>query len=134
MPRRKRLRSVCHSTAHHAVSGVSFVHPHVLQACGEAGVRSMEIDLLQSEPCPAQYLPNELLRLSLRSLKERFESILSSEGFRSEDLSAASLTFSRAAGHLDQYCTVCRIVLTPMDGEPVECTVNHFGYKFKKRR
>jgi hypothetical protein len=28
MPRRKRLRSVCHSIAHHAVSGLSYVHPH----------------------------------------------------------------------------------------------------------
>jgi hypothetical protein len=94
----------------------------------------MEIDLLQSEPCPAQYLLKEPLRLSLRSLKERFESILSSEGFQAEDLSSASLTFFRAAGHLDQYCAVCRIVLIPRDGEPVECTVNNFGHKFKKRR
>ena len=49
----KRLNSVCHSIAHQAVSGLSYVHPHVLATCCNSGVEEMTVDLLDSRAMSA---------------------------------------------------------------------------------
>ena len=126
MPRRKRLRSVCHSIAHHAVSGLSYVHPHVLRACRDANINSLQVDLLGVDPCPQQFIRNEPLRLSLRGLREKFESILAAEGFTISDLTIAKLSFSADLGR-DDYCSVCQATLKSKDQEPVEYIVNYLG-------
>src|SRR5436190_19955216 len=94
MPSRKRLKSVCHSIAHHAASDLSFVHPHVMHACRAAGVEQMDINLLETDPCPSQFRDSEPLRLSLRALREKFEGILASEGFSLRDIERAELSFA----------------------------------------
>jgi hypothetical protein len=97
----KRMRSVCHSIAHYATSGVSFVHPHVLLACAELGLREFEVNLLDEGPCPASCRGNEPLRSSLRGVRLRLSEILASEGMTVEDLTQATLTFRRAPEALD---------------------------------
>lgn len=129
MARRKRLRSVCHSIAHHAVSGLSYIHPHVLRACRSAGVDRMEVNLLDTEPCPAHFRSIEPLRLSLRGLKDRFEAILISEGFRPSELSAATLVFTPDMTLSDDLCSNCQARLSVHEAEPIECTVNYLGEK-----
>jgi len=86
MPSEKRLISVCHNIAHQAASGLSFVHPHALAACLKSGAESITADLLASEPCPECFRGIDPLRLSLKALRAKFESILSTEGFSSTDL------------------------------------------------
>lgn len=127
MPSAKRLNSVCHSVAHHAVSGLSYIHPHVLATCRSAGVEQMDIDLLDREPCPPQFRDIEPLRLSLRALREKFESVLASEGFSIADLSRAQLTFSRDSAFSDDYCSVCRAKLTSKAGRDYEHLVDCLG-------
>ena len=126
MPRRKRLRSVCHSIAHHAVSGLSYVHPHVLRACRGASIGNMQINLLVADPCPPQFAEIEPLRSSLIGLREKFESILAAEGFSVSDLSLATLCFTSDPGK-DDYCSICHATLRSKDQEPVEYIVNYLG-------
>jgi len=126
MPSKKRLRSACQSTAHHAASGLSFVHPHVVRACRAAQIDHLEVGLLDREPCPPQFCGIEPLRRALEALKEKFEGILSSEGWSPADLVAARLWFSPVPGK-DDYCTSVRLVLTPAAGEEIECAVDHLG-------
>lgn len=127
MPGRKRLRSVCQSIAHHAVSGLSYVHPHVLRACRDAGVGHMQINLLEAEPCPSRFKGSEPLRLSLRQLREKFESILAIEGFSPSDLAVAELRFTPDSVRENDYCSTCRAILKSTDEDAVECVVNYLG-------
>lgn len=127
MPSRKRLRSVCHSIAHHAVSSLSYLHPHVLRACRSAGLSHMTIQLLEPEPCPVLFLGNESLRLSLRGLKEKLEHILASEGFAMSDIAGAELTFEPDPTLRDDHCSICRALLVPRSSDPVEYIVNYMG-------
>lgn len=126
MPRRKRLRSVCQSIAHHAVSGLSYIHPHVLHACRSVGMGNMQVNLLVADPCPLQFYEIESLRSSLKGLREKFEAILAAEGFSFSDLSLATLSFTPAPD-MDDYCAICHATLQSKDQEPVEYTVNYLG-------
>lgn len=126
MSRRKRLRSVCHSIAHHAVSGLSYVHPHVLRACRDANIESMEVNLLDVDPCPFQFKGIEPLRLSLQGLREKLESILAAESFSISDLTIATLSFKPDPGK-DNYCSICHAMLKSRDQEPIEYIVDYLG-------
>lgn len=126
MPRRKRLRSVCHSIAHHAVSGLSYVHPHVVRACRNAGASCLQVDLLAADPCPLQFAEIAPLRSSLKGLREKFETILATEQFSLSDLSLATLCFTPESGK-DDYCTICHATLQSHNQKPVECVVNYLG-------
>lgn len=126
MQRRKRLRSVCHSIAHHAVSGLSYVHPHVVCACRHAGASCMQVNLLAADPCPPQFAEIAPLRSSLKGLREKFETILAIEEFSLSDLSLATLCFIPEPGK-DDYCTICHATLQSKNQEPVECIVNYLG-------
>lgn len=128
MPSQKRLNSICHSIAHHAVSGISYIHPHVLQACRAAGLTQMVVSLLDSEPCPESFRGIEPLRLSLRGLRMRFEEILAAEGFSVTDLTEASLTFSPDPQFSDDYCTICHSHLTSSMGRSYEHTIDCLGH------
>ena len=127
MPSVKHLNSVCHSIAHHAVSGLSFVHPHVLMACRGAGLDRMCVNLLDPEPCPERFRDIEPLRLSLGALRSKLEGILAAEGFSLGDLSSAQLTFAPASQDCDDYSSVCHAVLTSTTGRTYEHIVDSMG-------
>ena len=124
---------MCQSIAHHAASGLSFVHPHVSRACGSAKVDQMEIGLLECEPCPAKFDSIEPLRLALRALQAKFEVILSAEGWSTAHLLDARLWLSPVPGK-DDYCATVRVVLVPTVGEPIECSVDYRGGKLPTKR
>jgi hypothetical protein len=94
MPSLKRLRSVCHSTAQHAASGVSFIQPHLGQACREVGLTQVVIDLKESQPYSKELRVHHQLQLALLALQTRFEEILEAEGFTLQDLTRAELQAS----------------------------------------
>jgi hypothetical protein len=123
----KRLNSVCHSIAHHAVSGLSYVHPHVLATCRGAGLEEMAVNLLDAEPCPQRFRDIEPLRLSLRGLREKLEGILTTEGFSLADLSAADVTFRRDSRFRDDYCSICHARLVSKAGRVYEHRVDYVG-------
>lgn len=123
----KRLSSVSHSIAHHAVSGLSYVHPHLRQASRSLAETTIFIDLLAQEPCPERYLQITPLRLSLNSLKKRFVEILVSEGLSVSELSTAVLLFEFTSDTLDDYCSNCHSLLVSTAGKEYIHAVNHIG-------
>jgi hypothetical protein len=126
MPSIKRLRSVCHSIAHHAASGLSYVHPHLARACNNAGLESIAIDLKQEEPCPDAFAEIKPLRLALQALRKKFEEILASEGFALTDLRAGILCFEFPS-KTDNYSSNCYACITTNSGRVVRCSVNGVG-------
>jgi len=127
MPSNKRLNSVCHSIAHHAASGLSFVHPHLRRACRAIGVACAVINLKAKEPCPEVFEYIEPLRLSLSSLRERFESILAAEGFTPADIESADLMFYFTAESPGDYCSICDAVIVSVAGKKYRYVVDYLG-------
>ncbi len=134
MTSRKRLKSVCHNIAHHAQSGLSYIHPHVVRACRDVGAPDMHVELLDSDPCPSQYRQIETLRLSLQALRGKFESILVAEGFALADVARVSLQFTPYPD-MDDYCCTCHASLQGIGQQSFECRVGFDGrhLKMKKR-
>ncbi|WP_285164472.1 hypothetical protein [Shewanella goraebulensis] len=126
MASHKRLKSVVQSTAHHAVSALSFVHPHLGQACEKAGLDSIEIYVSEAEPCPARFLHIEPLRLALNSLKETFYGLVVTEGFEPQDIESAKMVFEFKHGQLDHYCSVCTVSLVSAS-KTYQSKVNYLG-------
>jgi hypothetical protein len=127
MASEKRLNSVCHSLAHHATSGLSFIHPHAVTACRQHRAESVTADLLASEPCPEPFRADESLRLSLGALAEKLRCILAAEGFTEEDLSEASATFWPDPAFSDGHGTICRSVIVSKSGRRFEHTLDCLG-------
>ena len=89
----KRLRSVVQSTAHHAVSGLCYVHPHLGAVCKGLGIKSVQVGLLEANFDPALgEIPKEL-SLSTNALRERFKEILASEHISPNEVQEAYATF-----------------------------------------
>ena len=128
MVRINRIRSVCHSIAHHAASGVSLMHPYVLEACAALGPRDLEVNLLDEDPCPVLFKDNEPLRLALRGVRLKLSSILAAEGMTVDDLVHASLTFIRAPEARNNYGTICRAQLVRRDGAAADVAVDFLGH------
>jgi len=127
MPSIKRLSSVCHSIAHHAVSGLSYVHPHLRQACKTVGINMVTIDLMREQPCPDQFLSIDPLRLSLKALQEKFKEILKAEGFTIDEIEAIELRFEFTEEFPDDYCNNCYARLVSRSGKVYEHAVNYIG-------
>ena len=93
MPSQRVLQSVAHNLGHHAVSGLSFLVPHVFRAARHSGQLTVSIDLLADEPLPRTFSIDEPLRLSVGALRERFNEILSFEGFTRDAIRAVTVAF-----------------------------------------
>lgn len=127
MPSEKRFSSVCHNIAHHAVSGLSYVHPHLRRACKTAGLESIVIDLGPGNPCPTQFQSIEPLRLSLQSLRNTFIEILNSEGFSVESVAEVKLLFEFTQQFPDDYCSNCHAYIVLQSGKVFRDAVNYMG-------
>jgi hypothetical protein len=123
----KKLNGVCHNIAHHAVSGVSWIHPYIAKACKAAGVDSVQLDLQRVDPYPDRIPLIEPLRLALLGLKKRFEEMLESEGFVVEDVKEMVLRFDFPAYLPDEYCSICRASLVSTNGKSFVHTVDYLG-------
>jgi len=128
----KHINGVCHNIAHHAVSGLSFINPHVLAACRAAGVNDITVNLLDPEPCPPQFRQIKPLRLSLRALREKFEHMLEGIGFSVADLTEAQLIFRRAYPSAGDYCPICHAKITSKTGRHFEHLVDYLGNDLTK--
>lgn len=93
MSSQRALAGVTHDIAHHAGSGLSYLHPHLYQACKAIGVREAIVDLLENAPYPPGFPQIEPLRLSLAALRDKSFAILSANGFAPLDVAAISLRF-----------------------------------------
>jgi hypothetical protein len=127
MASEKRLSSVCHGIAHHAVSGLSYIHPHLRQACRAVGESSVVIDLCNTNPCPEPLFTNQRLQNALLSVQTRFLQILQSEGFSASDIQEASLFFEFTPEFPDDYCSNCHASLVSATGKQFAHAVNYLG-------
>ena len=127
MPAQNALNSVCHNIAHHAVSGLSYVHPHLRRACKVEGLDSIEIDLGVDEPCPERFRNIEPLKLSLQALRRRFGEMLEAEGFKFADIKQVKLLFEFTDQFPDDYCSNCHAYLISQSGKSFQHAVNYLG-------
>ena len=128
MASNKRLNSVAQSIAHHAVSGLSYVHPHLGEMCDKKGITSVEINILADDFYPSYFDANTPLRLSLNHLKARFFEILKREGFSENDISGVTLSFEFDFTKWDYYCSICTSKIITHSGSVYEKTVNFEGF------
>jgi hypothetical protein len=128
MPSIKKLASVCHNITHHAVSGLSFIHPHLSKACREAGLKSIIVDLKRDDPCPERFKTIKPLRLSLQALKKKFEEIFQLEGFVDDDITGMVLEFYLNDGQ-DDYSMDCRACLVARSGKIFRSALDCLGNK-----
>jgi hypothetical protein len=127
MPSLKRLNSVCHSTAHHAVSHLSYLHPHLRQACRLAGRNSVNVSLLEENPYPLELPHLQSLFLAFSELKQKFIEILESEGFSIDDIHSATLRFEFEPKFSDDFSSNCLAQLTSASGKSYEHFIDYFG-------
>ena len=93
MPSQRALQSVAHNLGHHAVSGLSYLVPHVFRAAKHSGQLTVSIDVLADQSLPPTLSIDEPLRLSVGALRERFNEIVSLEGFTRDAIRAATVAF-----------------------------------------
>ncbi len=126
MPSQKRLASIAHSAAHHAVSGLCYVIPHLRKACSKLGRRACRINLLAEIPCPPEFRGIEPIRLSISALKEKFIEIANSEGFSAKDFKEVILVYEFPE-ILDEYSSNCRVSIVNNSDVIVTRAVDHLG-------
>lgn len=102
----KRLRSAIHSIAHHAVSGLSFVHPHLGEQAKAAGRRDGSIDLLRGDVLTRGLKISKPLSRASTALSRRFAEILASERIDPATLKSAEIEFQFQSSRYPVSCYV----------------------------
>ena len=118
----KKLQAVAHDIAHHAQSSLSWIHPHLGEACAEAGVLDTSVELLMSS-CPRGLAVRKPLELALSSLREKFFEMLSTYGLSREDVSAVRLEFRFSPLPRDNFSCAVRSVITARTGRVYDRTL-----------
>ena len=124
----KRLRSVIQSTAHHAMSGLCYVHPHLGDACKKAGITKININLLNAGFDPILPSITKELELSTNALRDKFKELLDVESIQNSEIEYASAIFELPQG---RWPTQCYIEVKTNDGKKSDITVDSSG-KTKK--
>ena len=124
MVRTKRLRSVVHSIAHHAVSGLCRLHPHLGAACKASGRDRIAIDLLNRSGTAGVDDPSDTVRGAAGALRATFAQIVRSEHMALADVAEASALFVFERG---RWPSACHVRVVPKAGRAVEITVNDMG-------
>lgn len=117
----KRLRSVIQSTAHHAVSGLCYVHPHLGEACKELEIKTISLNLLQPEFNPHLNNITKELKLSTDALRAKFSELLEVEHLSTAEIQKAFATFSFNQG---KWPSSCYIEVTTKEDKKIEVTVD----------
>ena len=110
MPSIRNLKGVAHDVVDHALSGLSFLHPHVWDYARQVGLDHFTIDLLEEAAPPSTELPQPL-ELASESLRTWFRPILASYGFDSASLTSAKVTFG-AFGSSPYVCAATASLVT----------------------
>ncbi|QVW26708.1 hypothetical protein KJF94_14720 [Pseudomonas hormoni] len=127
MPSCKRLRSVCHSLAHHAASSLSYVHPHLSEALRTLNTSFAAFDLMERDVCPPALESHPYLSNGLKSVQARFVEILEREGFTLSALQGATVLFKFDQDRLDDFGCECHARLVTPNGREYVAAVNYLG-------
>jgi hypothetical protein len=117
MPSHKHLNGAAYDIMHHAVSGLSFLHPHIAQTCRAANIPIVTLDLMQSSPLPSTIHAAHACVTATQTLHQTFVGILQKLGFSLSDVSSATLTFRAPRDAQDDYTLACSVELVTADGK-----------------
>ncbi len=93
MVSQKLYNGVAHDIAHHAASGLSYLHPHLAKACKALGVNEVSMNLLDKTSFRQDLLVEKPLQLSSDTLKEKFREMILHAQLDAQQLEKASLLF-----------------------------------------
>jgi hypothetical protein len=114
MPSRKKLNGLAEDLAGHAQSALSWLHPHLAQACRAVNTSTVMIDLLDGDPYPIVLREHRPLRLALNGLQNWFTGLVSRLGFTSEVVSRVRLRFDFHAD--DDYDSAVEVAIDLNNG------------------
>ena len=120
----KRLMSVIQSTAHHAVSGLCYVHPHLGEKCQEMGLRSIGVDLMKPGFDVKLLSITKESELSTNALREKFNELLAVEHIQAAEIKSAYARFGFVRG---RWPSSCFIKVTTTEGKKAEVAVDSTG-------
>lgn len=120
----KRLRSVIQSTAHHAMSGLCYIHPHLGEMCKKLELESISVNLVNSGFSAKLPAITKELEFSTNALREKFCEILAIENIQSSEVESAIATFDFLRG---KWPTSCYIEVVTVEGKKVEVAVDSLG-------
>ncbi|MGC3982420.1 MAG: hypothetical protein QM808_14315 [Steroidobacteraceae bacterium] len=127
MRSKKRLRSVVHSIAHHAMSGLCHVHPHLGQVRKSLGVESISVDFLHPEIKPSPNpIPREI-ELSTQALRKTFSGLLEAEALSISDVTSSVATFFFKGDAV--WPDGCLVQVETVSGLKLEDAVGLDGYR-----
>jgi len=130
----KSLQAAAHDIGHHAQSGLSYIHPHLGQACRQAGVDQARVDLLTDAPYPAGLPDHQPLALALLNLRRRFLDILARYQLAPDDVTGVEMQFAfKHDRHDDSLCAV-RTVITDRTGRTYERMLPYIDERAPERR
>ena len=95
------MNGVTHDIAHHAQSGLSWLYPHLGEACRDAGVLVTSVDLVEAEPYPRGLHHKQPLALAFVAMRQTLAAMLQKHGFDFNDLTSARLEFTFPTGYGD---------------------------------
>lgn len=112
------------STAHHAVSGLCYVHPHLGEACKELGIKDISINLLEPEINPRLQNVTKEIELSTDALRQKFKELLEVEHISTFEIENAFTTFNFNQG---RWPSSCYIEVTTKECKKVDVAVDSSG-------
>jgi hypothetical protein len=102
----KKINNIAHNIAHHAASGISYLHPHLGEACRAADCTLVALDLL-SGIYPLGFPVSKPLSLATKELLNKFDEMLEAAAASKEEIKTATLYFQFSPWRKDDYgCVV----------------------------
>ncbi len=114
--------SVAHDVAHHAQSALSWLHPHLGDACKNAGMFEVSLDLLSGKPYPNWLVVSEPLRSATEALQHKFKVMVAGRGLNLDSLNSAVLKFLFLPS-TDSYSCVVKSELVLINGRVYSRTI-----------
>ena len=124
MPSTKRCRSVTHSIAHHALSGLSYVHPHLGDYCKQNGALNATINLLTPLESSISSSWPKPLKLASIALGDKFIELLGKEQIHDSQIDIAEIMFQFRNG---RWPNSCLVNIHLKNGKTIECAIDRNG-------
>ena len=111
----KKLNNIAHNIAHHAASGLSYLHPYLGEGCRASGILVVELDLLNGT-YPANFPVPKPLSLSTHELINKFKEMIEDSKSSKDEIESAKLYFQFSLLRKDDYACVVKSVLKLVSG------------------
>ncbi|MGI4788973.1 MAG: hypothetical protein ACRYFS_08990 [Janthinobacterium lividum] len=117
MPSLNELSGIAHNLAHHSQSSLSWLHPHLGQACRLANVTEAQIELLDPDPYPLALPQLKPLKLALQGLQAKFWEIVDKQQLPRSSIHSVRLEFHFWSDNTDNYSCSVRAIITAANGK-----------------